>query len=243
MKNVIFLLVFLSTKAFCQDIPFKSDPEFIRENKIKRISVTLRSVSELSSLDGMEVSDIRFSENGDILMEKIFIISSEVIFSEEISNSYDEENRITSQTYRKVYYPEDQEDSLLLRKITPDLSGKRTFSYDNKGRLIKELIFAEEGSEKPLTEINYTYDNRDLKKQRTVIDVRNIENSIRKSRETFHYDKKKRLIKIMTYWQTGAEPGVVRTYEYDRAGKITAEVVNSFKKVREVKKTFINQTG
>jgi hypothetical protein len=230
-RNLSFWLLslafFVIQPCLAQDYGLILRQDALESKNVKSVSVHLKSGTELSDEDSLEVGHIELDSDGRIVNEKYFRLFDVILYSQEYTYVYNTKGQLIEKIETQLDYPKDHSDSSLL-----DITGfgpstrKWTYKYTPKGKLKEEFEFLAATDSEPIIRTLHRYDlNGRLLKKR----LKNLQNPKQtiysNSKVRYTYDNYNRLVQEKMQWTT-MDVSSVKSYTFnDRGLKISESII------------------
>jgi hypothetical protein len=224
---LVVLFNFIVQFYYAQDYELILRPEALQANHVKSVSIRLKSGTELSDEDSLEVGHIELDRDGRIVHEKYFRLFDVILYSQEYTYVYNTKGQLIEKIETQLDYPKDHSDSSLL-----DITGfgpstrKWTYKYTPKGKLKEEFEFLAATDSEPIIRTLYRYDlNGRLLKKRLKNQQNPKQTIYSNSKVRYTYDNYNRLVQEKMQWTT-MDVSSVKSYTFnDRGLKISESII------------------
>jgi hypothetical protein len=224
----LFALAFFVIQPFiAQDYELILRPEALKANYVKSVSIRLKSGTELTDEDSLEVGHIELDSEGRIVNEKYYRLFDVILYSQEYTYVYNTEGQLIEKIETQLEYPKNQTDSSLL-----DITGfgpstrKWTYRYTAKGKLKEEIEFLSATDLEPIIRTVYRYDLKGKLTKKRLTNLPNPKQAIySNSILKYSYDSYNRLVEEKMHW-TKKDVTSVKTYKFNEQGlKISESII------------------
>lgn len=224
---LVVLFNFIVQFYYAQDYGLILQKEALQANHVKSVSIRLKSGTELSDEDSLEVGHIELDREGRIVNEKYYRLFDVILYSQEYTYVYNTKGQLIEKIETQLEYPKNHSDSSLL-----DITGfgpstrKWTYRYTAKGKLKEEIEFLSATDSEPIISTVYRYNLKGKLTKKRLTNLRNPKQAIySNSIVTYSYDNYNRLVEEKMHW-TKNDVTSVKTYKFNEQGlKISESII------------------
>lgn len=224
---LIALAFFVIQPFIAQDYELILRPEALEANHVKSVSIHLKSGTELTDVDSMEVGHFELNSEGRIVHEKYYRLFDVILYSQEYTNVYNTKGQLIEKIETQLEYPKNHTDSSLLNITGFGPSTRKwTYRYTAKGKLKEEDEFLSATDSEPIIRTLYRYDLKGKLTKKRLTNLRNPKQAIySNSIVKYSYDNYNRLVEEKMHW-TKKDVTSLKTYKFNGQGlKISESII------------------